>query len=56
MTHTLYVAAAYGISALTLAALAAWILLDQAGRRRDLAELERRGIRRRADLKRGDAA
>lgn len=48
MNHTLFVAAAYGISALVIAALLAWILIDQLLRRRELAELERRGIRRRS--------
>ena len=48
MTHTLYVAAAYGITALVIAGLIGWILLDQAQRRRELAELEQRGIRRRS--------
>jgi heme exporter protein D len=48
MTHTLYVTAAYGITAVVIAALVGWILLDQAARRRELAELEKRGIRRRS--------
>ena len=48
MNHALFVAAAYGISALVIAALLAWILVDQLLRRRELAELERRGIRRRS--------
>ena len=48
MTHAAYVIAAYGISALAIAGLAAWILLDQRARRRELADLERRGIRRRS--------
>lgn len=47
--HALYVAAAYGLSALVLAALAVWILADQRGRRRELAALEEAGIRRRSD-------
>src|SRR5690606_5486394 len=38
MTHTLYVSAAYGITALVIAALVGWILLDQAARRRELAD------------------
>lgn len=48
MTHTLYVTAAYGITAVVIAGLVGWILLDQAARRRELAELEKRGIRRRS--------
>lgn len=47
--HVAYVAAAYGISALALAALAWWILADQRGRRRELAALEAAGVRRRSD-------
>ncbi len=49
MTHLLYVTAAYGASVIVLAALAGWILIDQHGRKRELAELEARGIRRRSD-------
>lgn len=50
--HALYVASAYGVSALALAALAIWILADQRARRRELAELEKAGIRRRSDMNR----
>ena len=49
--HALYVTAAYGVSTLGLAALIGWVLLDQRGRRRDLAELEASGLRRRSDRK-----
>jgi heme exporter protein D len=48
MTHALYVGAAYGITGVVIAALVGWILLDQAARRRELADLEKRGIRRRS--------
>jgi len=47
--HAAYVAAAYGVSFLVIAALAGWILLDQRARRRELAALEAAGIRRRSD-------
>jgi heme exporter protein D len=47
--HALYVAAAYAITAIVLAGLVGWILLDQRARRRELAELEAAGIRRRSD-------
>ncbi|TIX06591.1 MAG: heme exporter protein CcmD, partial [Mesorhizobium sp.] len=47
--HALYVTAAYAITALVLAGLVAWILIDQRGRKRDLAELEAAGVRRRSD-------
>ncbi|PWJ74829.1 heme exporter protein D [Pseudaminobacter salicylatoxidans] len=53
--HALYVLAAYSVSALVLAALVGWILLDQRARRRELAELEASGARRRSD-RRGAAA
>ena len=49
--HALYVAAAYGVSALVLAALAGWILFDQQARKRELAQLEEAGVRRRSDRK-----
>ncbi|MEO4001029.1 heme exporter protein CcmD [Mesorhizobium sp. CAU 1732] len=49
--HALYVAAAYGISALVIAGLVGWILLDQKARKRELAALEAAGIRRRSDQK-----
>jgi heme exporter protein D len=49
--HGLYVTAAYGISAIALAALIAWILLDGRARRREMAELEASGLRRRSDRK-----
>ena len=48
MTHTLYVAAAYGFSALGIAGVIVWILSDQAARKRELADLESRGVRRRS--------
>ena len=47
--HAWYVAAAYGLSALVLAITTGWILLDQRGRRRELAKLEERGVRRRSE-------
>lgn len=47
--HALYVTAAYGITAVVLTGLVAWILLDQRARKRELAELEASGIRRRSD-------
>lgn len=47
--HALYVTAAYGITAVALAGLIGWILLDRRARGRELAELEAAGIRRRSD-------
>jgi heme exporter protein D len=51
MSHSLFVAAAYAISAIALAGLAGWILLDRNARKRELAQLEASGVRRRSDLK-----
>jgi heme exporter protein D len=48
-THDLYVAAAYAATVVVLSGLIGWILLDQRARRRELAELEASGIRRRSD-------
>ncbi|MER8922015.1 heme exporter protein CcmD [Mesorhizobium sp. M0802] len=47
--HALYVAAAYGITAIVLAGLIGWILLDQRTRKRELADLEAAGVQRRSD-------
>jgi heme exporter protein D len=49
--HALYVTAAYAITAVALAGLVGWVLLDQRARKRELAELEAAGIRRRSDKK-----
>jgi heme exporter protein D len=43
-----FVAAAYAVTAVALAALIAWIFADGRAQRRRLAELEARGIRRRS--------
>ncbi|WP_127521264.1 heme exporter protein CcmD [Mesorhizobium sp. Z1-4] len=48
MTHTFFVSMAYGISALALCGLVGWIMIDQAARKRELAELEKRGVKRRS--------
>ncbi|KRA00398.1 transcriptional regulator [Mesorhizobium sp. Root157] len=48
-THDLYVAAAYAATVFVLAGLVGWILLDRRARRKELAELEAAGIRRRSD-------
>jgi len=49
MSDSAFVFAAYSVTAVAIAALAAWIFLDQHGRRRELAELEAMGIRRRSE-------
>ena len=56
MTHALYVAAAYGISAIAIVAMIAWSLLDQRARKAELAELEASGVRRRSERAREDRA
>lgn len=48
-THDLYVAAAYSISTVAILGLIGWILLDQRARKREMADLEANGIRRRSD-------
>ena len=48
MTENEFVFAAYAVTALALAALVAWVVLDQRARRKELAELEAMGIRRRS--------
>ncbi len=49
MTHFGFVAAAYGLSAIGMLGLAAWIMIDQRARRREIAELEAKGIKRRSE-------
>ena len=51
MTHVFYVSAAYGASALAIAGLLIWIVVDHRTRKRELAELEESGIRRRSDVR-----
>ena len=48
MSHEAYVALAYGVTVVVLGALMGWILLDQRARKRELAELEAAGVRRRS--------
>jgi heme exporter protein D len=51
MTHTLYVAAAYGVTVVALGGLLGWILIDLRSRKRELARLEAQGVRRRSGSK-----
>ncbi|GAB4071470.1 heme exporter protein CcmD [Ancylobacter sonchi] len=53
-THAFFIAAAYGASALSIVALALWIVLDGRAVRRRLAAMEARGIRRRSGTGAGD--
>ncbi len=48
-----FVDVAYAVSALTLAALIGFIILDQRSRRREMAELERAGLTRRSQRNAG---
>jgi len=48
MDHPWFVAAAYGISAIVIAGLILWIVLDGRAQRRDIAGLEASGVRRRS--------
>jgi heme exporter protein D len=48
MTHTFYISASYAVAAITILCLIGWVLLDGRARRRELAELEASGIRRRS--------
>jgi heme exporter protein D len=48
-THDLYVAAAYGITVVVLVALIVHLLMDQRARKREMADLEKQGLRRRSD-------
>lgn len=48
MSHTFYIALSYGIAALIVGILIFWVWLDGRARQRELAELERVGVRRRS--------
>ncbi len=47
MNHAAFVAAAFAISAIVLIVLSAWIVADLRRLRRQVAEMERRGMARR---------
>ena len=48
MTHLTYVLLSYGISAVVVLAIIAWIVLTQKSLQAELARLEKQGIRRRS--------
>jgi heme exporter protein D len=48
VSHAGFIAAAYIATALVLAALVAWVVVDGRAQRKRLADLEARGIRRRS--------
>lgn len=47
--HAGFIVAAYGVTALTVVALAGWILVDRRAVKRRLRQLEADGIRRRSE-------
>ncbi|WP_024587466.1 heme exporter protein CcmD [Aliihoeflea sp. 2WW] len=51
MSHLAYVSTAYGAAFLVLAGIAVWLVADHRARRRELAELETRGVRRRSQAR-----
>ena len=48
MSHAFYITLSYAVTALIVLCLIGWVLLDGRGRKRELAELEASGIRRRS--------
>jgi heme exporter protein D len=54
--HDLYVVAAYAAATIGIAGLIVWVLADQRARRRELAQLEASGVRRRSDHTTGSRA
>lgn len=54
--HAAFIIAAYAAAALVVLALVGWVVLDGRALRRHLADLEARGIRRRAARSTGDPA
>jgi heme exporter protein D len=53
--HALFIEASYIVTAVIVAALILWIVLDYAAQRRILGDLDARGIRRRSQSSRDDA-
>ena len=47
-THAGFILAAYGLAILVIAVLFVWIVVDGRSQRRQLADLEARGVRRRS--------
>jgi heme exporter protein D len=47
-THTGFIIAAYATAVFVVIGLCAWVMLDYRAQRRNLADLERRGVTRRA--------
>jgi heme exporter protein D len=51
--HADFIIAAYAVTAVVVAALIAWVVLDYSAQRRILGDLDDRGITRRAQRKAG---
>jgi heme exporter protein D len=47
--HAAFILIAYGLFAVTVAALLVWVMLDHRAQKQALADLEKRGVGRRAD-------
>ena len=47
--HAAFIIAAYGMAALVVTGLIAWVMIDHAAQRRLIADLDARGVTRRSD-------
>ena len=48
MSHVAFVSIAYAVTAAVILGLIAWVVIDQRARKREIADLEARGVRRRS--------
>ena len=55
MSHAFYIGMSYGLTAIIVLALIAWVWLDGRARRREIVELEAAGIGRRSRKAQGAA-
>ncbi|MCY1665634.1 heme exporter protein CcmD [Rhizobium sp. SL86] len=55
MTHAFYIVTAYAVTAAVVLSLIAWTFFDGRARRRELAELDAKGLRRRGTAAPGGA-
>jgi heme exporter protein D len=53
MNHAGFIVASYAAAAVVVAVLIAWVMLDFRAQRRNLAELEARGVTRRSATSQG---
>jgi heme exporter protein D len=56
MNHAGFIMASYAAAIIVVVALIAWVMLDFRAQRRNLAELEARGVTRRSALSQGGRA